>query len=904
MLCAFFGTFHFLSKAKFMLAFTVLLRRFRALGLGVSVIAVLAASGCSKDDPITADSTGLKPVDEAPTDPATENATPTPPDTPPSNGDTPTDPPVKPPTNPDFNKSDDLEIPETLEDLVAFVKDLGERRPDGATREEIQASFLKIHHVRLTAADKALTQTTDPEKRADLIESKLESFGMLAQLGDSAVEKQVRTLLATLENETSPRLKKIARSFDMQLKTESFVAGDLKPEEMLASLKAFIESGDRDEGDFTVIQNVLQVMQQEPSAADSMSTAFAMVGDAFKDSENAEIAGGAKMLVLVAKMIPLQEQLKDLMDGKPGADKLFLAGFQQVLQDTPPSIELLQMASQITQSLEYSGQIDPAKTMLAAIQTAFVDVKDPNLLKAVETSLGGALKRVSLVGQPFSVEGTLVDGTPFDWSQYKGKYVLVDFWATWCRPCLAEFPNIKANYEKYKSKGFEVVAINLDDDLGAVKQFLEQGGPHWPSVVDPKATGFKNPLAVRCGVSAIPFILLVGPDGTVINIHVRGPKLGERLAELLGEPAAPPAPAPGLEDPAGSQGDEGEAGDEGEEGDDDSNPYAADSSLSPAELVDFLFDMEEKPLSIQQRPGFTEAIVDAAERLVKSDKASDKQQQLGVLAKFRVLQNDASFGDEEADKQLVAFLETMKDDTRKKVAREVAFLQLERKTIDAKQLDAEKVPALVDDVANYLETQDTTGKHLRMASMTVRAINGLADKEEREELYKKLGGILASSSDREVSRYGKRLNKGPGGNSLDALVGKPLEVAGQTTLGDDLVWDSYRGKVVIVDFWATWCGPCIKELPAIKKVLAEKGEAGLEVVGVNLDKEPEALAKFLDENELPWTTVTGETAQQTAKTYGISAIPTLILVDREGNVVAVEHHVAKFADKMKEALEK
>ena len=125
-----------------------------------------------------------------------------------------------------------------------------------------------------------------------------------------------------------------------------------------------------------------------------------------------------------------------------------------------------------------------------------------------------------------------------DWEQYEGKVVLVDFWATWCGPCLQEIPNMRKNYARFQDAGFEIVSINLDNDLATVEGFLKAQPLPWPTVVSDQEDefGFENPNAVRCGVRGIPFLVLVGQDGNVAALHVRDRLLDEKLAELLGEP--------------------------------------------------------------------------------------------------------------------------------------------------------------------------------------------------------------------------------------------------------------------------------------------------------------------------------------------------------------------------------
>jgi thiol-disulfide isomerase/thioredoxin len=190
-----------------------------------------------------------------------------------------------------------------------------------------------------------------------------------------------------------------------------------------------------------------------------------------------------------------------------------------------------------------------------------------------------------------------------------------------------------------------------------------------------------------------------------------------------------------------------------------------------------------------------------------------------------------------------------------------------------------------------------------MASSTVALINRLEDGEAREKHFATFGNAFAKASDKELARYGKKLVKKPAASQSD-LVGKELELAGTTASGEAFDWKKYRGKVVLVDFWATWCGPCLREMPHVRELYDRLHEQGLEVVGVSLDKDAEALAEFLAENQLPWETLAGDETQELAEKYSVRGIPTMMAIDKEGKILGVAHQVAALRPLLEKALAK
>ena len=125
----------------------------------------------------------------------------------------------------------------------------------------------------------------------------------------------------------------------------------------------------------------------------------------------------------------------------------------------------------------------------------------------------------------------MANGKDLALSSFRGKVVLIDFWASWCGPCRKELPNVKRCYEKYKSKGFEIYGVSLDKERDAWIEAMSEEGLTWPQVSDLKF--WQSEAVAIYAIESIPFTVLIGKDGKILATDLRGANLDKKLAEVL-----------------------------------------------------------------------------------------------------------------------------------------------------------------------------------------------------------------------------------------------------------------------------------------------------------------------------------------------------------------------------------
>lgn len=238
----------------------------------------------------------------------------------------------------------------------------------------------------------------------------------------------------------------------------------------------------------------------------------------------------------------LATRLQQLDRGNHAEIEKLVGDVRRHVRSAKLDVRNLSLAFQTALAAEQAGLTKLAAEAYLEFADVFSKSENPAVAENAK-KLEGSARLLALPGKPLEIEGKLLDGKKLDWKSYRGKTVLVVFWATWCGPCIAELPTIKDAYSKYKDRKFAVVTISLDEDRRRledfvkreIEEFAKKEEVEWPVVVgDDLGQGWNHPLAKHFGVMGLPRTLLIDPQGNVITIDAHGEVLWELLAKQIG----------------------------------------------------------------------------------------------------------------------------------------------------------------------------------------------------------------------------------------------------------------------------------------------------------------------------------------------------------------------------------
>jgi peroxiredoxin len=257
-----------------------------------------------------------------------------------------------------------------------------------------------------------------------------------------------------------------------------------------------------------------EAMKETQRVADSLKAI--MASDSFKTDKQVQF----NVRIRISNMfIPMTDQLTDYLRRNPS---------------TPAGLVIVEMLS--SSSWVHAGTIDSLIDLMPADSRPFAKdmVASANGKKRAEAAAMAAKEAKTAVGTAAAdfVEAT-PEGKKVALSSFRGKYVLLDFWASWCGPCRAENPNVVKAYNEYRDKGFTVLGVSLDGASMKDKWVaaIRHDGLVWTQISDLK--GWDNEAAKAYGVASIPQNFLIDPNGVIIAKNLRGDALQAKLAELF-----------------------------------------------------------------------------------------------------------------------------------------------------------------------------------------------------------------------------------------------------------------------------------------------------------------------------------------------------------------------------------
>ena len=246
--------------------------------------------------------------------------------------------------------------------------------------------------------------------------------------------------------------------------------------------------------------------------------------DANPDSGDRDIA--LKILV---------SSYSELGDYEPVPD-LLLQRYELMPETETPNLQVLiaEIARPLVEASISSDQRDKAKAFITRVKSDFADTAAEPQITNILDQLGSDLYLPG-VGDEMEFAFTGLNGEEIDLAMMKDKVILVDFWATWCAPCIAALPHLLSTYERFHEEGFEVIGISLDESREELETFLKENEMPWPQYFD--AQGGDNELAQRYGIRRIPATFLVGRGGRIVAADLHGEELASAIEkELAREP--------------------------------------------------------------------------------------------------------------------------------------------------------------------------------------------------------------------------------------------------------------------------------------------------------------------------------------------------------------------------------
>lgn len=547
--------------------------------------------------------------------------------------------------------------------------------------------------------------------------------------------------------------------------------------------------------------------------------------------------------------------------------------------------DTLQFLTQIGMSMASSVDGENGRKLLNTLKAA-LKTSDEEWVEQALGAIEGILKQLELPGKPLELEAEDLDGNSVKIQDFAGKTVLVDVWATWCGPCLEEMANIRRAYEAYHEAGFEVIGLSIDDDVDELKRFLEENAVPWKIVTQKNMKGVTE-FSEAYGIMGIPAMFLVGADGNVITAKARG-QLMELLAEIYPDVEVKDVPekidldaelkalSDGLEKEEAEKAVPSESMSTVEEvvstaqATSDTEVSTAEATAAETTETEATDSGDVAPVfKAEANATFSELKAQAFKQMMEAlEKNPSKQEE--IIPTF--LKSVEDFGNPELTavaKWNASFLNFFVSNARNMSASDIAvkLTELIRQGTEADAFVSETLMAV--------------------CQSSMRLLSALNEKDA-SDLIVAIQAALADSSYPWASQFQSILK---GKLVQIQLPGKELTLEAKTLDGKTFKIQDFVGKTVLVDVWATWCGPCVREIPNMRKAYDAFHDAGFEIIGLSVDNDLDKLKSFQEKESLPWIVATqngmGDETESFSARYGVTGIPTMFLVGADGKVITV-----------------